>query len=120
MTRYDAGGGGGSWTRKFGSLSVDFSVTEKYRGQNRKPGSLSPSRDLGLFGRLFLSYRRIYEETASDQFFLGLTWSTGRDLAVSANYQREEGADTETLQIQKNPPIGAGYGVRGPVGVAGV
>ena len=113
--RFEAGGGAGYWTRKFGSLSVDFSVTEKYRGQNRKTGSLSYSRDLWLFGRLFLSYRRIYEETASDQFFLGLTWSPGRDLAVSANYQREEGADTETLQIQKNPPIGEGYGFRGTV-----
>ena len=113
--RFEAGGGAGYRTRKFGSLSVDLSVTEKYRGVNRKTGSLSYSRNLWMSVRLFLSYRRIYEETASDQFFLGLIWYPGRDLTVSANYQREEGADTETLQIQKNPPIGEGYGFRGTV-----
>lgn len=113
--RFTAGGGAGYRTREFGSLSVDFSVTGKYRGQNRKTGSLSYSRDLWMSCRLFLSYRRVYEEKTSDQFFLGLTWYPGRDLTVSANYQREEGADTETLQIQKNPPIGEGYGFRGTV-----
>lgn len=116
-TKMQAGGGGGYTTMKFGSVSLDISDTEYYDSASRQiVGSATYSRSLG--GRFFASatYRVSNENGISHEIFTGLNYYPGKGITLSGNYQRDgEGAQTGTLQVQKNPPYGEGLGYRAAI-----
>ena len=111
--KYEVGAGiGYGGTREFGSLSLSFDETRKYEGQNRRTGAVTYSRILTAASTLTVTWRNIKEETSTNEYFAGITYYPWKDFSVSAGYRREGETDTETVQVQKNQPVGEGLGYR--------
>lgn len=110
--RTEIAAGAGYGTRRFGNLSIDAASLGKRSGPDRKTIALSYSRTLLRRVTLLATARRVREEATSGEIFAGLTYYPGGDLSLSAGYRNSGGADTETLQVQKNAPEGQGYGYR--------
>lgn len=115
-TRLEAGFGAGYGSRAAGSLSLNLSFADRYAGTDRFAGAVIYSKIIGRDATLRLSYRKSRDEGGvQDEFFLGLTWYPWRETSFTASYQGGDGGNVETLQFQKNPPTGEGYGFRGSV-----
>jgi outer membrane usher protein len=110
--RYAAGLSLGYGSPRFGSLTLDASATGRYQGPDRKQAGASYSRNLSRRTRLLVSYRRIEEETASDEFFLGLTWYPLYEVTLSGNFEKREDEEVASVQAQKSAPVGEGFGAR--------
>lgn len=112
-TRYEANAGLGYGTSEFGNLSLDFAAVEKYQGQDRYTGTLSYSRNLTMDCRVFASFQRTWEEESFNDIFLGVTYYPWRSVSASVNYRREDETNIEEILVQKNAPVGEGFGFRG-------
>ena len=114
-TRTETGGGVGYGTREAGSLTLDLGFADRHAGPDRFSAAATYSKTLGRNATLRLSWRKTREAGSEDEVFLGLTWYPWREISLSASYQGGDGQSTETLQFQKNAPVGEGYGIRGSV-----
>jgi len=110
--RYAVGLSLGYGTPRFGSLTLDASATDRYQRPERKEAGASYSRNLFRGARLLVSYRRIEENIVSDEFFLGLTWYPAYDVTLSGNFEKRNEEEAVSIQVQKNAPIGEGFGAR--------
>jgi len=110
--RYEAAAGAGYGTSVTGYGSVDYSVREKYEGQDQRIASVGYSRT--FFGNLNLqlTYRNFRQERSVNEFFAGLTYYPWTDTSLSASYRRTEDTNSYTVQAQKNQPVGEGWGYR--------
>lgn len=92
---------------------MDFAAVEKYQGQDRYTGTLSYSRNLTMDCRVFASFQRTWEEESFNDIFLGVTYYPWRSVSASVNYRREDETNIEEILVQKNAPVGEGFGFRG-------
>jgi len=108
--QYLANAGLGYSTRQLGSLSVNFTSSKLYDGERFQ--TLSTTYTRSLFGKinLFATYRRIMDPRSGDEISVGLNYYPGNDINVSAGYQYTSDVSTETIQVQKNLPVGEGPG----------
>ncbi len=111
-TKYEAGAGIGYGVPVLGTLSLDFATTKKYVGQNRQSVSATYTRNISNKSTFFLSCRNIRENGTANEFFVGITYSPWQDTSVSARYEKSKDVKRETIDIQKNPPIGEGFSYR--------
>ncbi|GFO54622.1 fimbrial protein [Geomonas sp. Red276] len=97
-----------------GSFSFDLQEQSLYQGSPQRSAALGYSKDFPGNLNFNLSLRRIFEsETGSGyQLFAALNWAPRSDMSVTARVQEGEGSRNETLQLQKNPPLGEGVGYR--------
>ncbi len=102
-------------TRTLGTLSLEGNVSKKYVGQDRTVRTATYTRNLWRSVSLFLSLKRMTEETSSTESFAGLTWYPWMDTTFSASYRKTDDAHTEVLQAQKSAPLGVGWGYRASV-----
>lgn len=114
-TKYEAGAAIGYGTPGFGSLSAVFDKIEKYVGQDSQSIIVNYTRNLTSKISLFTSFRRRKEAVSSNTFFVGLTYYPREGITLSSGYEKGNGTDSETLQIQKNAPVGEGFGYRASV-----
>lgn len=114
-TRTETGAGAGYGSREIGSLSFNLDFADRYDGPDRFTAAATYSKTVGRNATVRLSWRKTREAGSEDELFLGLTWYPWREISLSASYQGGDGQNTETLQFQKNAPVGEGYGLRGSV-----
>jgi outer membrane usher protein len=98
--------------KRLGSLSAGYSSTRMYLGQDTDVASLGYSRNLYSNLSFTASYRNIKQTEYSNEVFVSLNYSPKPDLSVSASYQSANGSRNSVLEVQKNAPIGEGYGYR--------
>jgi outer membrane usher protein len=110
--KYEAAAGVGFGTKDFGSLSLDFTTIKKYQGQNSETYRATYLRPLTKNSTIFTTFKRIREKESSDEFLVGIIYYFGRYTSLSTSYQRSEDTTTEVVQLQKNPPVGEGFGYR--------
>jgi outer membrane usher protein len=112
-TRLEAGAGIGYSTRQFGSLSVDAAVVKKHAGLDRETEAITYSRNIARNASMYATLRRIEEgNSPSYEFFLGFTLYPAKEYTVASNYQRYEGGQRGSVQVQKSQPSGEGAGYR--------
>ena len=107
--------GGLSYTDKsLGALSLGYSSTKVYQGQGSEVASVGYSRILPAGVTLTATYRNIRQTDAAsaNELFVALNYAPKPDLSVSASYQSSNGSRDELLEVQKNAPIGEGFGYR--------
>ena len=105
--------GGLSYTDKLlGALSLGYSSTKVYQGQNSNVASAGYSRILPGGVTLTATYRHIKQADSANEIFVALNYSPKPDLSISASYQSSKGSRDELFEVQKNAPIGEGYGYR--------
>lgn len=109
-TRYVANAGGGYSSRTFGSIAIDLSSSRFYEGDRFQTLSTTYSRNLFGSINLYTTYRRIMEPQTGNEFSIGINYYPGSQVNLAASYQHTSGIDTETLQVQKNLPVGEGPG----------
>lgn len=112
MTKFQASMGVGFLIPAVGGVAITYSDTGTYSGVNTRVTSASYSRGLTKTASLFAtaSSTRIFETTYS--FFVGLNFTPAKDIHGAIQYNKTGDADTETVQIQKDVPVGEGLGYR--------
>ncbi len=98
--------------RLLGSLSVGYSTSRTYGGDNRDVASVSYFRNLTNACSITATFRNVKDTGTSNEFFLALNYSPKVDTFVSAGYQTAKDSNDATLEVQKNPPVGEGLGYR--------
>jgi outer membrane usher protein FimD/PapC/outer membrane protein OmpA-like peptidoglycan-associated protein len=111
-TRYETSAGAGYGRRKFGSINLDFTSAQLYQGDTTQAVAASYSRSLTGNLNMFASLKRVIKPLSGNEFFVGLNYYPGKQISLAANYQRVGDTNTETLQVQKNQPLGEGIGFR--------
>lgn len=110
--RYEGGAGIGYGTRESGSVSFDFTTVKKYQGQDRQTITATYSKTLTKKSTIFTTFKNIRENRSVNEFFIGITYYPWTDTTLSLRYEKGKDTETEILQIQKNPPLGEGIGLR--------
>lgn len=111
--KYEFSAGLGYGTDYFGSASLDYTTVARYRENSRSALSLTYSVGLGKDINIFATVRRLDEDGSTDyEAFLGLTYYPWKETFLSATYSGSKDADIGTVSLQKNPPLGKGYGYR--------
>ncbi len=101
--------------RQYGSLSADVTVTENFQKQDRRTGTLAYSRNLTRDVILFTSYSKTRDTSTAGsiyEIFVSLTYNFGEGRSVSTRDDHIRDQDSESIQMQQNPPVGEGYGYR--------
>lgn len=109
-TRYEADAGIGYSTRELGSFNLDYGSTSFYSGDDTRSITLSYSRNLRANMNLQASFKRTLDPAAGNEFFVGINYYPGKQINLAANYHNSGDTNTETLQVQKNQPLGEGIG----------
>lgn len=110
--KYELGAGVGYGTRELGSLSLDFTTTGKYVGEDRHVGTATYSRNLTANSTMFLTCRVTKERDYATEVFAGISFFPGKNFSISANVAAGNDANSENLQVQKPAPVGEGFGFR--------
>jgi outer membrane usher protein FimD/PapC len=111
---YSAGADFGYTHPTLGSLSLDLSTQKTYDGTKKNVVTLGYSRN--FFGSITFnttfSMTRDSVSGNSNSFNITLTYTPKTNMSISARHELTEGKETESVQIQKNPPLGEGIGYR--------
>ncbi|MFO7982445.1 MAG: fimbria/pilus outer membrane usher protein [Desulfuromonadales bacterium] len=110
---YVLSAGASAGSREFGSLSFEVTASSDHSGINRRSAALTYSRALPFDINLFAMVRKEWhEDESTDTVLLSFNYHPWPDLQVSGRLDVREKSETATLQAQKNPPLGEGYGYR--------
>ncbi len=109
-TQYEIGAGVGYGKERFGSISADYTMAKKYQVEDRHAATVSYSRDLSKNFVLSVSQSVVKEDSYNPEFMVRLTYFPRQDTAASVSYKRTRDSNTESIQLQKNAPLGEGFG----------
>ena len=112
-TQYEMNLGMGLMINPLGSFSINYAETETFSGLDTRVISANYSRTLYKTISLFAtaSVTRAIDTTYS--CFVGLNFDLGKGIRGSAQVSGGSGnTNTETMQLQKDTPVGEGVGYR--------
>lgn len=110
MLRYSTSLGAGFLVKALGSFSLAYSSSETYRGLNTRVLSANHSRAVTRTVNLFATASRSRTAEKNNSLFVGLNFNFDKNLRGSAQISKTGDTNTETLQFQKDTPIGQGIG----------
>jgi len=96
--------------RLLGTLSFDYTLSRMYVGQSSTAASIGYTRNLTGEATITARYRRVRETAYDNQFFITLNYTPKFNHSVSTSYQTTKSDTSALLEIQKNTPVGEGYG----------
>lgn len=111
--RAEIGIGGGYGSTRFGSLNAGYSKLQRYEGSDRDTITATYAKSVTRSVRMYVTYRHVSERETSQEIFFGINYYPWKDYSISASVRASEDYDIESLQVQKDPPVGEGYGFRG-------
>lgn len=111
---YAEGGGLGYTHPEFGSLSLDLTAQKSYQGPEKRAAAIGYSKTFPGNVNLMATYRRVQDSVLgySNEFFVGINYTAKNDLNFSARHEMTSGRESDSIQVQKNPPLGEGIGFR--------
>jgi outer membrane usher protein FimD/PapC len=112
VTRYEMSFGVGFLLMPLGSVSLNYSERDTHSGLNTQVMTASYSRELTKSTSLFVTASNTRQVDTTFSFFIGLNFNFEKGIRGAAQYTRAGSADTETLQLQKDIPVGEGLGYR--------
>jgi outer membrane usher protein len=115
MTKYEMNLGVGFLLDPLGSISLSYSERDAYSGLNTRVATASFSRALSRVASLFMTASATRQTDTVYSFFVGLTFNFEKGVRGAAQYSRTGSANTETLQLQKDIPVGEGFAYRASV-----
>lgn len=99
-------------SRLLGSLSTTFAYTERYDNSKLRRGMLSYSRPLFKIGSLNIIASRTVDEGTSNEISAGVTLFLSQTTSGRVEYRVKDGQGEELASLQRNAPLGTGYGYR--------
>jgi outer membrane usher protein len=112
MTKYSTSLIAGFQLDPVGSLSLGYSNDETHDGSATRIVSANYSRALTRTTSLFANVSSTRTDETVNAFYLGLSFSPAPNIHGSAQVSRTGETNAETLQLQKDTPIGEGVGYR--------
>ncbi len=112
-SKYEAGAGISRGFKRYGSVSLDYSISARYTGSGSKTTTLSYSK--GVFGTatVLATLKRRVEARSSTEAFLGFVYYFDKDSSVSTNYQKTRDSSSLNVQAQRPAPANSeGWGYR--------
>ncbi len=101
------------FSNKFlGSISANYSITDNYVGTDAKRYSLFYNRNLIRNISLNMAARRTETDSVEDEISVGLNFFFAKGISGRFGIRSQENRVTESVSIQKNPPLGKGFGFR--------
>jgi len=112
MTSYAASLSAGFQLEKVGGFSLGYSTNATHAGLTTRVTSANYSRGLTRTTSLFATLASTRTAETVNSVYAGLNFSLGNDLRGSTQISKTGDRNTETLQLQKDMPIGEGIGYR--------
>ncbi len=98
--------------QRFGSLSLNY-LYQHYRDRETFESlGVSYQVSLGRLGFLGASAMRFFGQDSHTLYALTFTRALGRSTTASASYNYEDDASQLLMQVQRNLPVGTGFGYR--------
>ena len=121
-TKYEAYAGVGFGTKNFGSVGLNYSKAVKYDTGERQIAGILYSKGIGRNFSLSLSLTHTNENgpdtnTKEIDFFVSLTYYPWKE-TIMTNTGMTGDQFRGNIQVQKNAPIGEGYGYRAALDVS--
>ena len=110
-TKYEVSVGASYFSSTLGSLSLGFAATKKYVGLDTKNLLATYSRKITNRSNLIANFKRDLENRINE-FYISFNYYFKYGITASSSYQNTDGNSTERIQINKNLPIGEGFGGR--------
>lgn len=109
---YCAGADFGYTHPSLGSLSLDLSTQKTYEGSKINVATIGYSRNFFRSITLNTTFSMTHDSASghSNTFNITLTYTPKTNMSISARHETTQGKETESFQIQKNPPLGEGIG----------
>ena len=110
-----ARGGGVSYTDPgLGSLSLDLSGQKTFQESERRTLALGYSRSFPGNINATAILRKVRDPAlgSASEFMLGVSYSATNDVAFSARHESTSLREHDSIQAQKNQPLGEGVGYR--------
>jgi len=103
--------------KSIGTVTLEFSASRPYENPSILRYGLLYDRNITRRINVFARVSRTEEEGGidSNELFVGLHVYFGANTSGSINYANDGGVVTRTASVQKNLPLGAGYGYRAQV-----
>lgn len=95
-----------------GGFGLGYSTNETWDGLNSRTASLNYSRALTNTTNLFASVSTTHAADTVNAFFIGLNFNPASNVHAAAQINKTGDTNTETIQIQKDTPVGEGLGYR--------
>jgi outer membrane usher protein len=112
MTRYASSVSAGFQLYPIGSFSLGHLTNETHEGALTRVMSANYSRGLTRTMSLFATASATRTVDTTYGFFIGINFTPAKDIRGAAQYSRTGDTNTETLQLQKDIPVGEGIGYR--------
>jgi hypothetical protein len=109
-TEYEASFGIGYSSGYLGFLSLGFSTIKKYIGKDQRIWTASYSRILFRNTTLSATFRHTEQGESSNEFLISINYYLGHDISLFTHYEKNSERNATALQVQKNTPIGEGFG----------
>lgn len=93
-----------------GDISLGYSERGIYSGSSTRIVASSYSKGLSRSTSLFASASATRIVNTTYSFFVGLNFNFGKNYRGTVQYNKTGSTNTETIQIQKDQPIGEGLG----------
>jgi outer membrane usher protein FimD/PapC len=110
MLKYQLSLGAGYTHNILGSIFLTYSESETYGALNARVTSISYSKALSRVTNLSASASSARTAETTYSFFVGLNFNLEKNYHAATQYSKTGNADTETVQIQKDQPVGEGLG----------
>ncbi len=111
-TKYEIGLGMGFLADPLGSFSLAYASNEMFSGLNTHVTTASYSRALSKKTSLFATVSSTRTVNTTNAVFIGLNINLDWNLHGSIQFTRSGDTNSETIQLQKDTPVGEGVGYR--------
>ena len=111
-TKYEMSLGVGFLVNPLGSFSLAYASTELYSGANTRVTSASYSRVISQKTSLFATASSTRSLNTTNAVFIGLNINFDWNLHGSVQFTHSGDTNSETVQLQKDTPVGEGIGYR--------
>ncbi len=108
--RHEIGAMIGYNSERLGSFSVEYSANKKSSGYDSKSYSVGYSKSIMSNISFFAVARQLREERTNNQIMVGINYYPGKGISLSSYHRNDGDTHSTTVQIQKNPPSGQGFG----------
>ena len=107
--------GVGFQLRPVGSFSLGYATSASYDGTTTRITSASYSRELTRTASFFATVSETRDMNKVFAAYLGINVLLDKNLHGSVSVNRTGKSNTETMQVQKDTPVGEGLGYRGTI-----
>ncbi len=111
-TRYELSASVGYSLSSLGGFSLGYSENGTYSGVYTRVTTASYSKGLSKSTSLFVTASATRVADTTYALFVGFNFNLAPNLHAVTQYNKTAGTDTETVQIQKDTPVGEGLGYR--------